>query len=93
MTLKRKAIRKSLLKKGFVEKKKTKHVFYQLYHGGFNTGIQTFVSRGSDNIDISGSLEADMARQCRISIDDFRRLIECSVSENDYYNLVKKYIE
>ena len=34
-----------------------------------------------------------MARQCRISIDDFRRLIECSVSENDYYNLVKKYIE
>ena len=93
MTLKRGAIRKSLVKKGFIEEKKTKHLRYRYFHKDIRTRIHTTVSRGSDNYDISDSLLSEMAKQIHLSVSDFRKLIECSISEHDYYNLVKEHID
>ena len=92
MTLKRGKIHRSLLNKGFVEEIKTKHLRYRFYHNNERTDIHTTVSRGTDNYDISDALLSEMAKQCYLSGGNFRRLIECSVSENDYYNLVKERI-
>lgn len=89
MTLKRGRIRKSLLRKGFVEESKTKHLRYRFYYKDFRTSLCTTVSRGSDNYNISDYLLSQMARQCRLSVGDFRKLIECSISENGYYAIVK----
>ena len=55
--------------------------------------IHTTVSRGSDNYDISDSLLSEMAKQIHLSYSDFRKLIECSISEHDYYNLVNEHID
>ena len=50
------------------------------------------VSRGSDNCDISDSL-LSMAKQIHLSVRDFRKLIECSISEHDNYNFVKEHVD
>ena len=55
--------------------------------------IHTTVSRGSDHYDISDSLLSEMAKQIHLSVSDFRKLIECSISEHDYYNLEKEHID
>lgn len=89
MTLKRGRIRKGLLRKGFVEEIKTKHLRYRFYYKDVRTRLHTTVSRGSDNYDISDFLLSQMAKQCRLSVSDFRKLIECSISEKGYYDLVK----
>ena len=65
MTLKRGAIRKSLVKKGFVEEK-TKHLRYRYFCKDIRTRIYTTVSRGSDNYDISDSQLSEMAKQIHL---------------------------
>ena len=92
MTLKRGTIRRSLIKKGFVEETKTKHVRYRFYYRDIRTRVCTTVSRGSDNYDISNELVSEMANQCHLSVSDFRDLVKCSLSENDYFNLVKEHV-
>ena len=56
------------------------------------TRINTTVSRGSDGVDISVTLFSKMAQQCYIPVSEFRKLIECSLSEKDYIKLVKEYL-
>ena len=88
MTLKRRKIRKALQRKGFVEERKTKHIAYRFYYRNARTDIATLVSRGSDSIDLSSSLLSQMAEQCGVSNENFRGLIDCSLSEAEYIQLV-----
>ena len=92
MTLKRGKIRRGLLKKGFIEEHKKKHIRYRFYFQIQRTRINTTVSRGSDGVDISVTLFSKMAQQCYIPVSEFRKLIECSLSEKDYIKLVKEYL-
>ena len=55
--------------------------------------IHATVSRGSDNYDISDSLLSEMAKHIHLSVSDFRKIIECSISDHDYYNLVKGHVD
>lgn len=88
MTLKRGKIRKALLRKGFVEERKTKHIAYRFYYRNARTDLATLVSRGSNSVELSRTLLSQMARQCGVSNEHFRGLIDCSLSEAEYIQLV-----
>lgn len=92
MTLNRRKIIRGLLKKGFIEESKTKHVRDRFYFRNNSTDIYTTLSRGSNAVDVSDGLFSQMARQCYISAGNFRKLIDCSLSESEYIKLVAKYL-
>lgn len=89
MTLTRRKIKSSLLRKGFVIERMKKHILLQFKPAVGNTKIVTIISHGRDSDSLSDNLVSQMARQCMISISDFRGLIDCRVSEEDYVRLVK----
>ena len=88
MITKRGEIKKSLQKKGFVEEKRAKHIQYRFYYKNRRTKIYTFVSRGAESKDISRSILSQMAEQCRVSNENFQKLIDCSLSDAEYVKLV-----
>lgn len=84
MPLKRSIVERSLESKGFV-KAFGDHSFY-IYHSkkGLKTIVRTKTSFGSGHKDISDSLVSQMAKQCKISTKDFRNLVECPLSRDEY---------
>lgn len=84
MPLKRSTVESSLEAKGFI-KVQGDHSFY-IYHSkkGLRTVVRTKTSHGSGHKDISDGLVSQMAKQCKISINDFRRLVECPLSRDEY---------
>ena len=92
MTFNRRKITSGLLKKGFIQERKTKHIRYRFYFRNQRTGIHTKVSRGGKNAEISSKLISSMPKQCCISVENIRKLIECSLSERDYIELVGEYL-
>lgn len=92
MTFNRRKIKSGLLKKGFIQERKTKHLQYRFYFRNRRTGIHTTVSRGGKNAEISSKLFSSMANQCCVSVENFRKLIDCSLSEKDYIELVGEYL-
>ena len=96
MVLKRQEVGQALEGKGFV-RQEGRHVFF-VYHTRerrLKTSVWTMMSHGNSGADISKSLSAKMARQCRINRAEFERLIDCSLSQEAYENLLvnKKVIE
>ena len=96
MTLKRGKVERALESKGFMRRPK-KHIFF-VYHTRkkeLKTSVWTMMSHGNSGADVSRSLSAKMARQCRINKTEFERLIDCSLSQEAYENLLvnKKVIE
>ena len=77
-------VSKGLRGKGFVEDKSRDHIYYTYRNlSGAITAIHTKVSHGSGK-GISVNLIGQMARQCRLTIQDFRELVDCSLSRQDY---------
>jgi hypothetical protein len=87
MVINPRKIRQNLLKKGFVEVQKTKHVYYKFEPGGIMTDIQTFMSR--NNQEIGNELISEMKDQLYLSRKDFIDLIECKLTEEDYTKILK----
>ena len=89
MTLNRREVEQALERKGFVKQVK-RHVFfiYHTHEEGLKTSVWTMTSHGNSGADIGGSLIAKMARQCRIKKVEFERLIDCSLSQEDYEKLL-----
>ena len=89
MQLDRGVILQNLEQKGFQSEERRKHTFL-IHHDrdGRKTGIQTFVSRGSSYKSLDSTLVGAMARQCRITTSQFVNLVNCSLSQDDYYGLV-----
>ena len=81
-----KEINAKLQKKGFVKGDTDHHCFYYM-HNGKKTGIWTKTSFGS-NKDIGDSLILKMAKQVRLKKPEFMRLIECTLSQEAYKNLL-----
>lgn len=90
MNLERSKVQENLPKKGFVEQDDRKHIFYHFYHEGKKTHIRTHVSHGSKYKTLGDDLVSKMAKQCRITAQNFRGLAECTVSQQDYVKLLKE---
>lgn len=74
----------SLAKKGFREQRGRKHRIFRFYHGDTATGISTMVSRSSQLRNLSDHLISDMARQCKLTRQQFLNLARCPMSGAEY---------
>lgn len=90
MNLERSKIKENLPRKGFIEKDDRKHIFYHFHHEGKKTHIRTHVSHGSKYKTLGDDLVSKMARQCKLTAQNFRDLAECTVSREDYVKLLKE---
>lgn len=89
MTLKRRVVESALERKGFTKIRDTKHShFLYVTRDGLKTSVRTMISHGKTGADIGDSLVARMARQCRISRKEFENLVDCSLSREDYEDLL-----
>lgn len=85
---KRRYVESALCKKGFRRSngRHRKFVFYT--NRGKKTSVWTEVSRGSQHRDLSDFILHKMADQCRLSYPQFKRLIECPMSREEYEALL-----
>lgn len=90
MNLERSKVQSNLPKKGFVETDDRRHIFYHFHHNGKKTHIHTMVSHGSKYKTLGDDLVSAMARQCKLTTKNFKRLAECTVSHEDYVKLLEE---
>lgn len=88
-SLKTKDIKSNLCKKGF-ELDPNNHNKLNYRPDGKKTRIRTLYSHGKS--EVGDSLIGMMARQTRLSISDFKRLVECTLSKEEYYDKVKDIV-
>lgn len=84
--MKSKKVKAALSKKGFVLDELDHH-FYYFEHDGKRTSIRTKISHGKS--EINKGLIGIMARQLRLTNKLFNELVDCTLSEENYY----KYLE
>lgn len=92
-TLEKREIKAKLQKKGFVEDYRDHDCFYYV-NKGQKTNIWTKTSFSSKK-EIGIELIKKMANQTRLKKDEFIRLIECTLSKEQYRELLieRGYIE
>lgn len=78
-------INKALTKKGFKKENKD-HYFYYYTHNGKKTNIFTKFSHSST--EIGESLIKMMADQVHLEKDEFKKLIECTLSGEEYKKIL-----
>ena len=83
MSLETNKIKKSLKKKGFAEDVDGDHVKYVLQRENLTASISTHVSHGGKKT-IGKGLVSEMARQCKLKPAQFRKLVNCTMSGDDY---------
>ena len=76
----------ALCKKGFRRKKNGKHILYFL---NGNPRVRTMISHGTMGETIDADLISKMARQLRLTKNQFLNLIDCTVSEKDYRAILR----
>jgi predicted RNA binding protein YcfA (HicA-like mRNA interferase family) len=79
--MKSRDIRKALLQKGF-KISNSDHTFYTFYYRGKKTNIFTKISHGET--DISVSLISKMARQIKLSKNEFKSFVDCPLTAELY---------
>lgn len=89
MSVERDKVQENLPKKGFVETRDRNHIFYHFHYEGKKTHIRTHVSHGSKYKTLGNDLVSSMAKQCKLTTKLFRGLAECSVSHDDYVEVLK----
>ncbi len=87
-SLKKDMVVQNLMKKDF--KQKEGDHLYLHYHtmDGKKTTIRTKVSHGNRGSDITSSLVSAMARQCQLTTQQFKQLAECTISQQQYEQLL-----
>jgi predicted transcriptional regulator len=80
-------IESALLKKGFQPDSKVDHRYLYFWFNGTDS-VTTKLSHGSLHKDIDAGLISAMAKQCRLSKNEFLKLIDCSLSEEQYRELL-----
>lgn len=84
-SLERSDVERGLQKKGFrLEREKTGHRHYRLWHNGQKTPVLTMVSHGTQHKTIDKSTVGHMARQVRLSGSEFENLVNCPLTEDEY---------
>jgi len=87
MVMNPRKIRQNLLKKGFAEIQKTKHIYYVFEIDGIRTDVQTFMSR--NNQEIGNELISEMKNQLYLDKQEFIDLIDCRLSEEGYIKILR----
>ena len=78
----------ALRRKGFVVREQKRHRRYFFYtRDGGRSAVSTSMSRGSRR-DIGNRLAGFMASDCKLTNREFDRLIDCSMSREDYEDLL-----
>ena len=76
-------VNRALTSKGFRElSTKRDHIYLYFFRNGENTGVFTKYSHSAS--DISDSLCSQMAKQIKLSNQQFRELVDCTLSEGEY---------
>ena len=89
MMLKKTELRKSLLQKGFVEVKATKHEKYRFYYRGREVGISLVLSRGRRE-DLRDTLCSIIKREMRLdSSNQLRDFSKCTMERLGYETILK----
>lgn len=84
MPLERGAVAAALTLKGF-KRAEGDHTFFIYYsHAGKKTPVRTKTSHGSGHKDISDNLVSQMAKQCKLTTKEFRDLVDCPLSRQEY---------
>jgi hypothetical protein len=84
------SVEKGLKKKGFRKMEDSDHSYFIYYTDlGKKTTILTKTSHGSTHKDISKPIFGCMAKQCKLSTNDFSDLIECRLSQSGYEQILK----
>lgn len=86
MTLRTDEIKSSLTKKGF-EPKDGKHKFFNYYYDGKKTKISTMISHSHK--EIGDTLINKMSKQVKLSKDQFCKLVNCSLSGEEYKEILE----
>lgn len=90
MVLRRPVVERALQRKGF-RKREGDHSFFIYYTlDGKKTPVRTKTSHGSSHRDIGSEIASRMARQCRLGSVDFERLVDCSLSQAEYEELLEE---
>ena len=76
----------ALCKKGFRCANDGKHIRYVLTG---HTGVRTMISHGMMGTSLSAKLIGDMARQLRLSKNQFLALIDCTMSADEYREMIE----
>ena len=88
----RSEIKRGLTSKGFI-RSTNDHEYLRFRLDGRTTHIKTKVSHGSGSKDVPIGLLKKMAEQCSLSLREFRDLVECPLSEEEYGRRVKNTLE
>jgi hypothetical protein len=83
MPLDRSHVESALLRKGFI-RRDGDHRFYLFVHDGKVTPIFTKVSHSPKHKTLDDSLLSYMARQTKLTNKQFRQLVDCTLSHDDY---------
>lgn len=86
-SLKKDMVVRNLTKKGFEQDERDHLYLCYVRADGLRTTIRTKVSHSSRN-DIHAGLVAAMARQCRVSTQQFKMLAECTISQQQYEGIL-----
>ena len=82
-------IASALSKKGFFIEKDGDHIrFYHLNTSGDESGIKTKISHGALGATISAKMISLMAHQLRLTKKEFLELIDCTINEEKYRELL-----
>ena len=75
-------------KKGFKKNQSDHRKFIYYTREGKKTSVWTKTSHGSSHSEISKENLAKMARQCRLSNNDFSELVQCPLERDDYEQML-----
>lgn len=87
-----KEIEDGLLRKGFLFRDND-HKFLQFYLEDRKTHIFTKVSHGKGGKTVPAWLLSKMARQCALETPEFRDLVDCTMSQEEYSLMVQNALD
>ena len=86
----KKDLASALLKKGFEEEERKHHTYYHYVTlNGARIGVRTYLSRGSKPKQLPRNLESEIAKQCYLSKAELRQLVECTIDQGAYENILE----
>ena len=88
MALSKRTIENGLIKKGFRKQNRDHITFRYITLDGTETSIFTHCSHGASGKDIQDGVLGAMARQCKITLSQFKDLIDCPLSIEEYEKLL-----
>jgi hypothetical protein len=80
-------VKQALLAKGFREDKRD-HYFYFFHYNGKKSNIYTKISHSSISSELSKPLCGLMARQIKLSGQQFQQLIDCPLTKDMYIDIL-----